>query len=204
MDTSESVFYTAGLPALISTGITFLYFLLKACRYVYAVSHKTQERLAEATPGCGPQEHSPNTRKEGHTEVYEQISGDNTEQYGTRTQRSPGSLFVPRRWQDVCFPSCQDAAEYSTESPVPQNAKRLQGGRHRNTTDYYGKGPMAHMITPQEYLQKVAAGLMPQMDNHQMMKELVEKNEQTKILMMEFRDIEHPLPPTMPQPPKHK
>ena len=54
------------------------------------------------------------------------------------------------------------------------------------------KDPVAHMITPQEYLQKVAAGLMPQMDNHQMMKELVEKNNQTKILMMEFRDIERP------------
>ena len=54
------------------------------------------------------------------------------------------------------------------------------------------KDPLAHMITPQEYLQKVAAGLMPQMDNHQMMKELVEKNDQMKILMMEFRDIEHP------------
>ena len=54
------------------------------------------------------------------------------------------------------------------------------------------KDPVAHMVTPQEYLQKVAAGLMPQMDNHKMMKELAEKNDQTKILMMEFRDIEHP------------
>ena len=60
------------------------------------------------------------------------------------------------------------------------------------------KDLVAHMLTPQEYLQKVAAGLMPQMDNHQMMKELVEKNDQTKILMMEFRDIERLLPPTTP------
>ena len=64
------------------------------------------------------------------------------------------------------------------------------------------KDPVAHMLTPQEYLQNVAAGLMPQMDNHQMMKELAEKNDQTKILMMEFRDIEHL--PTTPQAPKHK
>ena len=66
------------------------------------------------------------------------------------------------------------------------------------------KDLVAHRLTPQEYLQKVAAGLMPRMDNQQMMKELTEKNDQTKILMMEFRDIEHPLPPTMPQAPKHK
>ena len=88
MDSNMNVLYAAaGLPALISTGITFIYFFLKACRYVfYAISHKTEGRLAAATPGCGQQEHSPNMRKEGHTEVYEQISGDNTEQYGTGTQ----------------------------------------------------------------------------------------------------------------------
>ena len=52
------------------------------------------------------------------------------------------------------------------------------------------KDPVAHMVTPQEYLQKVAAGQMPQMNNHQMMVELAAKNDQTKILLMEFRDVE--------------
>ena len=52
------------------------------------------------------------------------------------------------------------------------------------------KDPVAHMMTPQEYLQKVEAGQMPQMANHQLMKELTEKKDQTKILMMEFRDVE--------------
>ena len=64
--------------------------------------------------------------------------------------------------------------------------------------------PVAHMLTPQQYLQQVEAGKMPQMDNYQMMKELAEKKDGTKFLMMEFRDIKHPLPPTTPQPPKHK
>ena len=54
------------------------------------------------------------------------------------------------------------------------------------------KDPVVHMVTPQEYLQKVAAGQMPQMNNHQMMVELAAKNDQTKILLMEFRDIESP------------
>ena len=66
------------------------------------------------------------------------------------------------------------------------------------------KNPMAHMLTPQEYVQKVPAGTMPQMDNHQMMKELADKNDETKFLMMEFRDIERLIPPSMPQPPKCK
>ena len=52
------------------------------------------------------------------------------------------------------------------------------------------KDPVAHMVTPQEYLQKVAAGQMPQMNSHQMLVELAAKNNQTKIPLMEFRDVE--------------
>ena len=54
------------------------------------------------------------------------------------------------------------------------------------------KDPMAHMMTPQEYLQKVAAGKMPKMNNHEMMVKLAAKNDQTQLLMMEFRDVETP------------
>ena len=142
MDSNPNVLYAAGLPALISTGITLIYFLLKACHFAfYALSHKTEGRLAAATPGSGQQEHGPIKRKEGHTEVYEQISGDNTEQYGTGTQQPSGSLPVPRRWQDIRLSSPRDVTEYPEEPPFRQNEKRLPGGRSRNTTNYYGKGP---------------------------------------------------------------
>ena len=188
-----NVLYAAGLSALISTGITLIYFLLKAYHLaVYALSHKTKGRLAAATPGSGKQEHCSIEGKEGHMEVYEQVSGDITEQYGAGIQQSSGSFPVPRRWQDLCISSRGNVTEYSEEPSVRQNEKRLSGGRSRTTTFIMAKDPVAHMMTPQEYLQEVAAGLMPQMDNHQMMKELAEKNDQTKILMMEFRDIECP------------
>ena len=42
------------------------------------------------------------------------------------------------------------------------------------------KDPVAHMMTPQEYLQKVEAGQMPQMANHQLMKELAKKKDQNE------------------------
>ena len=58
---------------------------------------------------------------------------------------------------------------------------------------------VAHMLTPQEYIQKVEAGMILRMDNFQMMKELAEKKDGTQFLMMEFRDMK-----TTPQPPKHK
>ena len=69
------------------------------------------------------------------------------------------------------------------------------------------KDPLTHVLTPQEYLQNVEAGTMPSMNNHQMIKEMAENttmNDQTKFLMMEFRDIQRPTPPKTPQPQKRK
>ena len=143
MDSHTNILYSAaGLPALISTGITFIYFILKLCHYlVHAISHESEGRVATAMPGCGEQRYSANTGIKGHTEVHEQISGDTTEQYGGGTQRSPGSIFVPRRRQDICLPSGGDASEYNDQPSFRQNAKRLQGGRHRNSQEHYGERP---------------------------------------------------------------
>ena len=142
MDTNQNVLYAAGLPALISTGITLIYFLLKACHFAfYALSHKTEGRLAVATPGHCQQEHRSVEGEEGHTEVYEQVSGDNTEQYGTGAQRPSGSLLVPRRRQDLRLSSRGDVTEYPEKPAFRPNEKRLPGRRSGSTTNYYGKGP---------------------------------------------------------------
>ena len=150
MDSNTNVLYcAAGLTALISTGITFIYFFLKACHYVFhAISHQTEQRVATATPGCGQQEHSADKGKQGHMEICEQISGNFTEQYGGGTQRSPGSISLPRRRQDLCLSSRGDAPEHTEESTFQENAKRLQGGRHRNSQDINGKGPGDPCVNP--------------------------------------------------------
>ena len=106
----------------------------------HAISHQTEGRVATATPGCGQQEHSADTGKEGHTEVCEQIPRHSSEQYGRGTQRSPGPIFLPRR-QDIRLPSHGDAPEHTEESTFRENAKRLQGRRYRNPQDINGKGP---------------------------------------------------------------
>ena len=82
----------------------------------HAISHQTEGRVATAMPGCGQQEHSAAMGKEGHKEVCEQIPGHLSEQYGGGTQTSSGSVFLPRRRQDVCLPSHGDAAEHTEES----------------------------------------------------------------------------------------
>ena len=99
-------------------------------------------------PDCGQQEHSTDKGKEGHTEICEQISGSVTEQYGGQTQRSPGSISLPRRRQNIRLSSHGDVAGHTTEPIVRQNGKRLQSRRCRNPEDNNGKGPSDSCANP--------------------------------------------------------
>ena len=94
MDSYKDVFYAAGLPALISTGITLVYLLLKACRFaVYALSHKTEGRLAAATPGGRQQKHGSIAGEKGYQEVmnkYPEIFQKNMAQ---GSNNPPGPFF---------------------------------------------------------------------------------------------------------------
>ena len=63
--------------------------------------------------------------------------------------------------------------------------------------------PKAHILTPQEYLQKVEEGKILPTNNHNIMKELAEKAgnaDQTQIVLMEFRDLPRPERPDTPAP----
>ena len=142
MDAHQNVLYAAGLPALISTGITLLYLLIKTFRFAfYALSNKTEGRLAATTLCSGQQEQRSIEGEEGHTEVYQQIPRDITEQYGTGAQRPSGSLPVSRRQKDLRISTRGDATQYSEEPVVRQSDKRLSSGRSRTTTNSYGQGP---------------------------------------------------------------
>ena len=114
----------------------------------HAISHQTEGRVTTAMPGCGQQEHSADTGKEGHTEICEQIPRHSSEQYGGGTQRSPGSIFLSRRRQDIRLPSRGDAPEHTEESTFRENAKRLPGRGHRNPQDINGKGPSDPCANP--------------------------------------------------------
>ena len=193
MDTYKEVLYAAGLPALISTGITLLYLLLKAYQFaVYALPHQTERRLAAATPGGRQQVHGSIAGEKGYQEVHEQVPGNISDEYGTGVQQPSGTVPLSRGWENVCIATRRNAEEHSVEPFVRENAKRLQGRGNNIPKTMMAKDPVAHMMTLQEYLQKVAAGQMPKMNNHEMMVELAVKNDQTQLLMMEFRDVETP------------
>ena len=119
MNSYKEVLYAAGLPALILTGITIVYFLLKAYQFaVYALSHQTEGRLAAATPGGRQQKHGSIEGEKGYKEVHEQVSGNISDQYGAGIQQPSGAISLSRRRKDVCIAACRNAEEYSVESAV--------------------------------------------------------------------------------------
>ena len=142
MDTYKEVLYAAGLPALISTGITLLYLLLKAYQFaVYALPHQTERRLAAATPGGRQQEHGSIAGEKGYQEVHEQVSRNISDEYGAGIQQPFGAVPLSRRREDVCIAACRNAEEYSVEPFVRENAKRLQGRGNRHTKNNDGQRP---------------------------------------------------------------
>ena len=142
MDSYKDVFYSAGLPALISTGITLVYFILKAYQFaVHALSHQTEGRLAAATPSGRKQEHGSIEGEQGRTQVPEQVPRSISEQYGAGVQQPSGSLSLSGGWQNVCLVARRNAEEYPVESSVPENAKRLPSRRNRSTENGDGQRP---------------------------------------------------------------
>ena len=140
MDTYKEVLYTAGLPALISTGITLLYLLLKAYQFaVYALPHQTERRLAATTPGGRQQVHSSIAGDKGYQEVLEQVPGTISDEYGAELQQPSGTVPLSRGWENVCIAARQNAEEHSVESFVRENGKRLQGRGNRYTKDNDGQ-----------------------------------------------------------------
>ena len=142
MDTYKEILYAAGLPAIISTGITLLYLLLKAYQFaVYALPHQTKRRLAAATPGGRQQVHGSIAREKGYQEIHEQIPGNISDEYGAGVQQPSGTVPLSRGWENVCITTRRNAEEHSVEPFVRENAKRLQGRGNRHTKDNDGQRP---------------------------------------------------------------
>ena len=116
MDTYKEVLYAAGLPALISTGITLLYLLLKAYQSaVYALPHQTERRLAAATPGGRQQVHSSIVEDKGYQEVLEQVPGNISDEYGAELQQPSGTVPLSRGWENICIAARRNAEEHSVK-----------------------------------------------------------------------------------------
>ena len=140
MDTYKEALYAAGLPALISTGITLLYLLLKAYQFaVHALPDQTERRLAAATPSDRQQVHSSIAGEKGYQEVHEQVPGNISDEYGAGLQQPSGTVPLSRGRENVCIAARRNAEEHSVKPFVPEDAKRLQGRGNRHTKDNDGQ-----------------------------------------------------------------
>ena len=140
MDTYKEIFYSAGLPALILTGITLLYLLLKVYQFaVHALPHQTERRLAEATPSGRQQVHGSIAGEKGYQEVLEQVPGNISDEYGAGFQQPSGTVPLSRGWENICITTHRNAEEHSVEPFVREDAKRLQGRGNRHTKDNDGQ-----------------------------------------------------------------
>ena len=116
MDTYKEALYAAGLPAIISTGITLLYLLLKAYQFaVHALPHQTERRLAEAKPSGRQQVHGSIAGEKGYQEVHEQVPGNISDEYGAGLQQPSGTVPLSRGWENVCITARRNAEEHSVE-----------------------------------------------------------------------------------------
>ena len=208
MDTSTPVFYAAELPALISTGITFVYLLLKVgCYLFHAISHQTEGRVAKTLPGCGQHQHNPDPGEEGDTEICKQVSGHFAQQHGGGTQ-PPQGPFLYQEGGKMYASLPAEMLQNIQRSPLFEKMEKdckAEGISIPKTI--MAKDPVTHVLTPKEYLQKVAEGKMPPMNNHQQMKELAEsatENDNTKFMMMDIRDVEPLVQPATQNPQKCK
>ena len=105
-----------------------------------------------AMQGCGEQKHSPTTGTEGHSEVCDKIPGHFSEQYGGGTQRASGPLFLSRRRQDLCLPSHEMLQNIQKSPLFERMQKDCQAEGIEIPKTIMAKDPVAHVLTPQEYL----------------------------------------------------
>ena len=79
--------------------------------------------------------------EEGDPQVHEQVPRSFTNQYGAGIQQPSGSVFISRGRKDICITARRNAEEYSGESSVRENGKRLQSRGNRSTKNIDGQRP---------------------------------------------------------------
>ena len=191
MDSGSTVFYyAAGLPALISTGITFIYFVLKLCRYIAdAIPHKT-ERGWQRPRQIVVNQNTAQIRETKATNKFVHKYRDIIQNNMAEGHEDPQGPFLYQEGGKTFASLLMGMLQGIQNSPLFEKMQKdckAEGVKIPKTI--MAKDPIAHLITPQEYLQNVEAGTMPPMNNHDQLKALAEKataDDQTKFLMMEF------------------
>ena len=149
MDTYKEIFYSAGLPALISTGITLLYLLLKAYQFaVHALPHQTERRLAEATPSGHQQVHGSTAGEKGYQEVlnkYPEIFQTNMAQ---GSNNPPGPFLYQEDGKTYASLPAEMLRNIQSSHLYEKMQKDCKAEGIDIPKTMMAKDPVAHMMTP--------------------------------------------------------
>ena len=131
MDTSANTsFTTATIPALVSTGITLLYLLLKLVSYFTDATPrvpKRQERTGADSEERHPQQ-SGGVRRQSVGKVHEQKQRHSnkrgySEQWSSTTR---GTIFLPTERENLLFPPQSHGQRNNELSPLQANDAGLR------------------------------------------------------------------------------
>ena len=151
MDTSTSVFYAAaGLPTLVSTGITILYFFLRACSYLFnAISHQTKRRVARPTTGGGQQERE---REKKATQKFVNKYKEIFQNSMAEGQNDPKGPFFYQEGGKTSASLPLGMIQGIQQSPLFEKMQKNCKAEGIELQKNMAKDLRTHVLTPQEYL----------------------------------------------------
>ena len=142
MDAYTSL-YTAGrVPALVSTAVTIIYFIVKLITYcINASTGKAESRQGAVYNSLSGHSQGPASRTQSPGQVYSHLPGyhydtkDNgTAQWSSTTR----PVFLHSERQDLCISPTRDDTGNKTMPPLQTNAEGYTGRRSSNPRDDIG------------------------------------------------------------------
>ena len=110
MDTNPSTYLeAAGVPVLVSTGVTILYFLLKLLYYLMNATPRKTEGKERQTAVCkeGYKEQGQACRRSSSIKIPGSNQGDFSEgSNGPEWQPAPGAVLLQCGWESILLPTC--------------------------------------------------------------------------------------------------
>ena len=150
MDAYTSLYTTGGIPALVSTTITIIYFAVKFLSYVFNAGTRTTEGR-ERTLCHHPSTHhqSPTSGTESNHEIYKDISGYRCEEVDDgrgQRPRSTGTLLLPSGRQNIRISPDRATTGDQTMPPLRTDVERCGRRRGSDTGEHFGTGPQSSHI----------------------------------------------------------
>ena len=144
MDTYTSLYTTGGVPALVSTMITIIYFAVKFLSFVLNARTRVTEGRKRTLRDHPPAHHqSSASGTESNYEVYKDLSDCSGEEINNgrgQWPRPTGTLFLQSGRQDVCFSPDRTITGDQKMPPLQTDAERRRSQRGSDTREYLGAG----------------------------------------------------------------